>query len=57
MRRVPGLEIIAEVGVNHDGDLDTALELVDKAAVAGADTVKFRQHLHHQEKKRLRQQN
>jgi len=41
VRRVSGLEIIAEVGVNHDGDLDTALELVDKAAVAGADTVKF----------------
>ncbi len=34
-------EIIAEAGVNHDGDLDEALRLVAAAAAAGADTVKF----------------
>ncbi|KPF83585.1 hypothetical protein IP78_01745 [Brevundimonas sp. AAP58] len=34
-------EIIAEAGVNHDGDLDEALRLVAAAATAGADTVKF----------------
>ena len=33
--------IIAEVGVNHNGDLDLAKELVDKALEAGADAVKF----------------
>lgn len=33
--------IIAEAGVNHDGDLDKALGLVDAAADAGADCVKF----------------
>lgn len=33
--------IIAEAGVNHDGDIDTALKLVDTAADAGADAVKF----------------
>lgn len=33
--------IIAEAGVNHNGDLAMALELVNKAAEAGADYVKF----------------
>ncbi len=32
---------IAEVGVNHDGNLDKALELINVAAKAGADVVKF----------------
>lgn len=33
--------IIAEAGVNHNGDLDLARKLVDVAADAGADAVKF----------------
>lgn len=33
--------IIAEAGVNHNGQLDLALQLVDKAVEAGADCVKF----------------
>lgn len=33
--------IIAEAGVNHNGDLDLAKRLVDVAAKAGADLVKF----------------
>lgn len=33
--------IIAEAGDNHNGNLDNALRLVDKAAEAGADCVKF----------------
>ncbi len=37
----PKTIIIAEAGVNHNGDLSMALDLVDKAAEAGADFVKF----------------
>lgn len=33
--------IIAEVGVNHNGDLDLAHKMIDAAKAAGADAVKF----------------
>ena len=33
--------IIAEAGVNHNGSLDTAKQLIDVACQAGADAVKF----------------
>ena len=33
--------IIAEVGINHNGDLKSALEMIDIAKSSGADAVKF----------------
>ncbi|MDO6728357.1 N-acetylneuraminate synthase [Cognatishimia sp. 1_MG-2023] len=36
-----GMFFIAEAGVNHNGSLKTALDLIDAAAEAGADAVKF----------------
>ena len=34
-------EIIAEIGINHGGDIKLAHELIDLAAKAGAKTIKF----------------
>ena len=36
-----GTFVIAEAGSNHNGDIDLAKELIDVAADAGADAVKF----------------
>ena len=33
--------IISEIGINHNGSLATALELIDASKEAGADAVKF----------------
>ena len=33
--------VIAEIGVNHNGDVSLAKELIDQSAEAGADIVKF----------------
>ena len=33
--------VVAEVGSNHNGDMDLCLKLIDAAAEAGADAVKF----------------
>ena len=33
--------VIAEAGVNHNGNIDTAVELIDKAKSIGVDAIKF----------------
>jgi len=33
--------IIAEIGINHNGDIETAKKLIDVAVLAGCDAVKF----------------
>jgi len=35
------IEIIAEIGINHQGNLNTALEMIEVAAGCGVDLVKF----------------
>jgi sialic acid synthase SpsE len=37
--------IMAEVGINHEGDVNKALQLVDAAVAAGAELVKFQCHI------------
>lgn len=37
--------VIVEVGINHEGSLEKALQLVDAAAAAGAEVVKFQCHI------------
>ncbi len=36
--------VIAEAGINHNGDVKLAAELVEAAATAGADAIKFQTH-------------
>ena len=35
------VNIIAEIGINHNGDIDLAKKLIDLSSVAGCDFVKF----------------
>lgn len=37
--------VIAEAGINHEGDVTKAFELIDAAAAAGAECVKFQSHI------------
>lgn len=37
--------VIAEIGINHEGDLNKALKMVQDAKVAGCECVKFQYHI------------
>ncbi len=41
MHRSDALRIVAEIGLNYEGNLHLALELIRQAKMAGADAVKF----------------
>lgn len=36
--------VVPEIGINHEGDMDKARRMVDDAAAAGAEVVKFQSH-------------
>ena len=37
--------VIAEIGINHEGQYDKAIQMVDDALAAGAECVKFQSHV------------
>ena len=37
--------VIAEIGINHEGDVEKALRMIDDAAMAGCECVKFQTHV------------
>lgn len=37
--------VIAEVGINHEGEFDKAIQMVDAAKAAGAEVIKFQCHI------------
>jgi len=39
-----GVFVVAEVGINHDGNVSRAMRLIDAAAEVGADAVKFQSY-------------
>jgi N-acetylneuraminate synthase len=41
--------VIAEAGINHEGDYDKAIALVDAATASGADCIKFQSHITEEE--------
>jgi len=47
LKFVPSPYLIAEAGVNHEGNMDTALFLIEEAARGGADAIKFQTYRAH----------
>ncbi|MCX6930212.1 MAG: N-acetylneuraminate synthase family protein, partial [Verrucomicrobia bacterium] len=37
--------VIAEIGINHEGDIQKAIRMVDDAYAAGCECVKFQSHV------------
>ena len=45
MKKINSTIVIAEAGVNHNGNINLALKLVDVAAKSKADYVKFQTYI------------
>ena len=41
IKKIKHTFLIAEIGINHNGDIEIAKKLISKAADAGFDAVKF----------------
>jgi N-acetylneuraminate synthase len=41
LNNLKSVYVIAEIGINHNGDVQLAKELIDKSHEAGANAVKF----------------
>ena len=37
--------VIAEIGINHGGDIDLAIEMADKAIESGVEIIKHQTHI------------
>ncbi|MEK4023909.1 N-acetylneuraminate synthase family protein [Sporosarcina sp. FSL W7-1283] len=37
--------VIPEIGINHEGDINKAIQMIDDACLAGAEIVKFQSHI------------
>lgn len=37
--------VIAEIGINHEGDVEKAIRMIDDAAIVGCECVKFQSHV------------
>ena len=41
--------VLAEVGINHEGSYEKAIQLIDAAKASGAEAIKFQTHITHHE--------
>ncbi|MDP3622084.1 MAG: hypothetical protein Q8R65_09230, partial [Polynucleobacter sp.] len=41
LKTIPPVKIIAEIGINHNGQRDIAVQLIDAAKKAGVQCIKF----------------
>ena len=45
MRNINNINVIAEVGLAHEGSMTLAMSYIDAISAAGADAVKFQTHI------------